>query len=117
MRDEGGRAQDGRRHRLPQGSWREMSDGESKPVKGEGDGEGSEHINLKVKGQVKASRPPPARRPSAACCSPPAARRPPPAPCFPRALAKPASLGVRHWAVSRQTFVCAKARAARQAAI
>mmetsp|Transcript_100166 Transcript_100166/g.146230 ORF Transcript_100166/g.146230 Transcript_100166/m.146230 type:complete len:98 (+) Transcript_100166:160-453(+) len=28
-----------------------MSDGESKPVKGEGDGEGSEHINLKVKGQ------------------------------------------------------------------
>jgi ubiquitin len=46
--DEGGRAQDGRRHRLPQGSWRAMSDGESKPVTGEGDGEGSENINLKV---------------------------------------------------------------------
>jgi len=30
-----------------------MSDGESKPVKGEGDGEASEHINLKVKGQVR----------------------------------------------------------------
>lgn len=28
-----------------------MSDTESKPVKGENDGEGSEHINLKVKGQ------------------------------------------------------------------
>lgn len=30
-----------------------MSDSESKPVKGEGgEGDGQEHINLKVKGQV-----------------------------------------------------------------
>jgi hypothetical protein len=74
-----------------------MSDGESKPVKGEGDGEGSEHINLKVKGQVRACMRKcercSERRPPAACCSWLAARRPPPAPCFPRELAKPA---VRH---------------------
>ena len=43
-----------------------MSDTESKPVKGENDGEGSEHINLKVKGQVNAR-----------CSAPPAARRSP----------------------------------------
>jgi len=65
-----------------------MSDTESKPVKGENDGEGSEHINLKVKGQVdarifallSARRPPPAaRRPR----RPP--RRPPPPSRRPRA--------------------------------
>lgn len=34
-----------------------MSDTESKPVKGEGGDEGSEHINLKVKGQVRLAPP------------------------------------------------------------
>ena len=46
----GGRPGDSRRG-APSG---QMSDAESKPVKGEIDGEGSEHVNLKVKGQVDA---------------------------------------------------------------
>ena len=57
-----------------------MSDAKSKPVKGEIDGEGSEHINLQVKGQVDArifallsAR----RAPPAASLPPPARARTP----------------------------------------
>ena len=49
-----------------------MSDTESKPVKGENDGEGSEHINLKVQGQVDARICCPPVPPRAASLPPPA---------------------------------------------
>ena len=69
-----------------------MSDAESKPVKGEIDGEGSEHVNLKVKGQVDArifallsAR----RAPPALPAAPPAARRLPPAARAPVIRASP----------------------------
>jgi hypothetical protein len=55
------------------------------------------HINLKVKGPVRACmrQCAMARRPPIASCLLPTARRLQSAPCFPRALAKPASPGVR----------------------
>ena len=73
-----------------------MSDTESKPVKGEIDGEGSEHVNLKVKGQVdarifallSARRAPPLPRAAL-----PAARRLPPAARAPVLRALPMYLG------------------------